>query len=33
MEVETLGDKCYTRLDELNSHGRNIINHINVLLY
>ena len=33
MEVGNLGDKCYIWLDQLNSHGNNIIDQINVLLY
>ena len=32
MEVGNLGDKCNIRVDQLNSHGSNIIKQINVLL-
>ena len=32
MEVGNLGDKCNIRLDQLNSHGSNIIKLINLLL-
>ena len=32
MEIGNLGDKCYIRLDQLYSHGSNIIKQIDVLL-
>ena len=33
MEIGNLGDKCYIRLDQLNTNGNNIMNQINMLLY
>ena len=32
MEIGNLGDKYYARLDQSDSHGRSIINQINVLV-
>ena len=32
MEMRNLGDKYYARLDQSDSHGRNIINQTNVLV-
>ena len=32
MEIRNLGDKYYARLDQSDSHGRSIINQINVLV-
>ena len=30
MEKGNLGDKCHIRLDQLNRHGRSIVDQINV---
>ena len=32
MEIRNLGDKYYAKLDKSDSHGRSIINWINVLV-
>ena len=30
MEIGNIGDKCHIRLDELNSHGRSVIDQVKV---